>query len=187
MHVMGDFNWLLLGIQMALLLVILYIIIRLLPTFQKREKEMRGTEAIIRSLLDDIRIRIEGRDRKIAELMVRVEVLEDRYKKLVEGEIEQLAIKIPEKMKVEEVESKVSEEIRRVGKPQDVVLIILRALDERPYTSNEIQRMIGRSREHTARLLKSLYEKGLVVRQEEKKPFIYRISEMGREVLRSTG
>ena len=55
---------------------------------------------------------------------------------------------------------------------------VLRLLATGPKTAPEIQRQISRSREHTARILKELYERGLVVRVETARPFVYRI---GRE------
>jgi hypothetical protein len=53
--------------------------------------------------------------------------------------------------------------------------VVLRLLAAGPKTAPQIQRQIGRSREHTARILKELYERGLVVRVETARPFIYRI------------
>ena len=44
-------------------------------------------------------------------------------------------------------------------------------------TSSDISRILGRSREHTARAMKLLYEKGLVDRRG--KPFKYYITEKG--------
>ena len=44
-------------------------------------------------------------------------------------------------------------------------------------TSSDISRLLGRSREHTARAMKILYEKGLVERRG--KPFRYYITERG--------
>jgi hypothetical protein len=55
---------------------------------------------------------------------------------------------------------------------------VLRLVATGPKTAPEIQRQIGRSREHTARILKDLYERGLLVRVETARPFVYRI---GRE------
>lgn len=55
---------------------------------------------------------------------------------------------------------------------------VLQLLATGPKTAPEIQRQIGRSREHTARILKELYERGLVTRVETARPFVYRT---GRE------
>jgi predicted transcriptional regulator len=50
-------------------------------------------------------------------------------------------------------------------------------------TSRDIQITIGRSREHTSRLMKRLFEEGLVERNIKKKPFTYKITEKGLAVV----
>jgi DNA-binding MarR family transcriptional regulator len=57
---------------------------------------------------------------------------------------------------------------------------ILKLLSERPRTSREIQHAIGRTREHTSRLMKGLYEMNLVTRESNIKPFKYTITDIGR-------
>ncbi|MER3407488.1 MAG: hypothetical protein C4292_01390 [Nitrososphaera sp.] len=57
---------------------------------------------------------------------------------------------------------------------------ILKLLVERPRTSREVQHAIGRTREHTARLMKKLHDSGLVSRDMNAKPFRYAITEAGR-------
>ena len=61
---------------------------------------------------------------------------------------------------------------------------ILKLLAERPLTSREVQRSVGRTREHTARLMKRLHDSGLVSRDVNSKPFRYNITDAGRERLR---
>jgi CTP-dependent riboflavin kinase len=46
-------------------------------------------------------------------------------------------------------------------------------------TSRDIQVTIGRTREHTSRMLKKLFEDGLVQRDMSTKPFTYKITEKG--------
>ena len=61
---------------------------------------------------------------------------------------------------------------------------ILKLLAERPLTSREVQQSVGRTREHTARLMKRLHDSGLVSRDVNSKPFQYNITDAGRERLR---
>ena len=60
---------------------------------------------------------------------------------------------------------------------------LLRALLEGPKASVGMNRVIGKSREHTARLMKLLFESGLVERDTTNKPFVYRLTEKGRRHL----
>ena len=50
-------------------------------------------------------------------------------------------------------------------------------------SAREIQQRIGRTREHTARMMNSLYHDGLVERDVTARPFSYSITEKGRDVL----
>ena len=52
-----------------------------------------------------------------------------------------------------------------------------------PKTASEIKEVIGRTREHTARLMKKLYEEGYVERSMETMPFTYKLSERIRKSL----
>jgi hypothetical protein len=61
---------------------------------------------------------------------------------------------------------------------------ILKLLAERSLTSREVQQSVGRTREHTARLMKRLHESGLVGRDVNSKPFRYNITDAGQERLR---
>jgi predicted transcriptional regulator len=47
--------------------------------------------------------------------------------------------------------------------------------------------LIDRSREHTSRLMKALFDRGFVVRNDRNKPFVYEITEAGRRYLTSGG
>jgi predicted transcriptional regulator len=61
---------------------------------------------------------------------------------------------------------------------------ILKMLAERPLASREVQQAIGRSREHTARLMKKLATSALVERDVSTKPFRYTVTDSGRERLK---
>jgi hypothetical protein len=57
---------------------------------------------------------------------------------------------------------------------------VLKLLNERSMTSREVQQAIGRSREHTSRLMKKLHEYGFVSRDTKAKPFKYALTEASR-------
>lgn len=52
-------------------------------------------------------------------------------------------------------------------------------------TAKDIQQRIGRTREHTARMMNSLFQEGLVERDITARPFAYSITQKGREFLNS--
>ena len=65
----------------------------------------------------------------------------------------------------------------------DITEYVLNLLIQKPLTSKELQHIIGRSREHTSRLLKKLYESELLYRDFSTRPFRYSITDEGRRWL----
>jgi biotin operon repressor len=72
-----------------------------------------------------------------------------------------------------------------VGEGTETETKVLRLLAEGPKSSAEIKERVGRSREHTARLMKALFDRGLVVRNDRNKPYVYEITESGRSYVAS--
>ena len=60
---------------------------------------------------------------------------------------------------------------------------VLKLITEKPMTSRDIQITIGRTREHTSRMMKKLFEEGLVERNMQTKPFTYHITDKGKTKL----
>ncbi len=60
---------------------------------------------------------------------------------------------------------------------------ILKKLENKSLTTPEIQRIIGRTREHTSRLMKKLYDNKFVDRNVDSKPFRYTITNEGHRLL----
>ncbi len=75
--------------------------------------------------------------------------------------------------------------VRRTLEQEGVGMVdyVLKLLVEGPKTSRQIEGLIGRSREHTARLMKKLFEMGYVTRDMASKPYTYTITDSGRSTL----
>ncbi len=65
----------------------------------------------------------------------------------------------------------------------DVTNHVLRLITDKPMTSRDIQITVGRTREHTSRLMKHLYESGLAERRTNSRPYAYFITDEGRRRL----
>ena len=65
--------------------------------------------------------------------------------------------------------------------PVSPVDYVLQLITNKAMTSRDIQITTKRSREHTSRLMKKLFESGLVQRNTETKPYSYSITEKGKE------
>ena len=68
-------------------------------------------------------------------------------------------------------------------KNQNTVSSILKLLSRSPMTAREIQVNTKKTREHTSRLMKRLYNESLVTRDIGNKPFLYKITDEGRRLL----
>ena len=61
----------------------------------------------------------------------------------------------------------------------DVVIDVLHLVCDTAKTSRDIQSAIGKTREHTSRLMKRLAQEGLVERSKDAKPYAYLITAKG--------
>ncbi len=66
---------------------------------------------------------------------------------------------------------------------QNATDYVLRLITNNSMTSRDIQITLGRSREHTSRLMKKLFEDGYVKRNSTSKPYSYSITQKGKEKL----
>ena len=65
----------------------------------------------------------------------------------------------------------------------DTQMKVIGLLAENPKNTRQLTDAIGLSREHTARLMKELFEVGLVARDDSTKPFVYQLTDQGRRRL----
>jgi len=72
---------------------------------------------------------------------------------------------------------------KSLHKNQNIVPSILKLLSQSPMTVKEIQVNTKKTREHTSRLMKRLYNESLVTRDIGNKPFLYKITDEGRRLL----
>jgi CRP-like cAMP-binding protein len=72
-----------------------------------------------------------------------------------------------------------------LGEGTETEVKVLRLLVDGPRTSAQIKEQVGKSREHTARLMKALFDRGLVVRNDRNKPYVYEITDSGRSYVAS--
>ena len=68
----------------------------------------------------------------------------------------------------------------------NAVEAVLGLITDKSRTSRDIQITLGKSREHISRMMKKLYEDGLVERNVNTKPYTYSITEKGRSRLDGT-
>jgi len=64
---------------------------------------------------------------------------------------------------------------------QNATDYVLKLITNKSMTSRDIQITLGRSREHTSRLMKKLFDDGYVKRNSNSKPYTYSITNKGKE------
>ena len=110
-------------------------------------------------------------EKALLDIMIRLNMLELRMKEKFTSQ--QISQDITRYHKNEGVKSDID----------NIELNVLRLLRDGSKTSREIETSIKRSREHTARLMKVLYDKGYVNRDESTKPYKYTLTENGIKIL----
>ena len=139
--------------------------------------------------------RLEYYERQLIDMKIRLDALEIQgveekpidpnldlkqfMQKLVETKEPEKQIEVikdPEVVPEKQVSTPNMTSIEHVS-PTDYVLHLI---TNKAMTSRDIQITTKRSREHTSRLMKKLFESGLVQRNTETKPYSYSITEKGK-------
>jgi predicted DNA-binding transcriptional regulator len=118
---------------------------------------------------------IQNIDNSNQILKKRIVILEEKLTKLTE---------IPEIKREPVIPIRREKAMAAITETEIRVLELLS--NERGKTAPEIKNKINLSREHTARLMKKLYEKGYLERETGKIPFIYNIKKEMEKILNST-
>jgi len=147
--------------------------------------------SLAKDLWDSVNSRFGVVDARIIDLMAKTEVLSTRLGPGVTAagrEIGPRSVSVPVASKP--AETPVKPVITVMQKPSPLVGTeterrVLGLLAQGPKTSAQIKEDVGRSREHIARLMKGLFDRGLVVRNDRNKPYVYEITESGRVYLAS--
>jgi hypothetical protein len=159
---------------------------RLAKAFQKRD--YHADEGVIEAVVQEYSRRLGDYDRVIADLRTKMDILELRAQAPAQAVTSGVTSQEPQhhaRVILPEVTQHVtSQDVEKLEGQNGTTDYILKMLAERPRKSREVQLAIGRSREHTARLMKKLTASGLVDRDVSTKPFRYTVTDSGRERLK---
>ena len=146
------------------------------------EGRYKTNEAVIEAVVLEYTRRLHDYDKVIAELRAKVDIVESRIKphEVVSQDPSQPQPHVALMSEPVTVTQHAAIE-KEVNSTTDY---IFKLLAERPRSSREVQLAIGRTREHTARLMKKLHGLGLVSRDINTKPFRYNITDAGRQMLK---
>jgi hypothetical protein len=161
----------------------------LLSRYSKLVQEAEKSTRLAKDVWDSVNSRFSVVDARIIDLMVKTEVLssksplpqamsQTRHVTITPASTVMRASKPPEAPSTLTASA-------QLGDGTETELKVLRLLVEGPRTSAQIKGEIGRSREHTARLMKALFDRGLVVRNDRNKPYVYEITASGKSYVTS--
>jgi len=146
------------------------------------ERRYRADEAVVEAVVLEYTRRLRDYDKVIAELRSKVDIIEVRSQspQVVASQHQQASHQPqPHVASVSEPVT-ITQHVMVEKENNGTTDYILKLLAEKPRTSREVQLAIGRTREHTARLMKKLHDLGLVSRDVNAKPFRYNITDAGR-------
>ena len=137
--------------------------------------------------------RLEYYERQLIDMKIRLDALdleEQEFQVPIPEKIEPVLEKKVEDLVEKEVKGVKIEPVKPISKPRmpnmgfdGIAEHVLGLITSKEMTSRDIQITIGRSREHASRLMKRLFEEGLVQRNNKTKPFTYQITEKGKAKL----
>lgn len=163
---------------------------------RRRYDEKNLEFEIIDALLSKYDEKIELLSQKITEQKIKIDGLELFLKNYSENKTKTITIDSSDKSHsfannitdISDIQDiKITDDIQSMKKNEEIgtntISNVLMILKDESKSSNEIKNAIGRTREHTGRLMKKLTEMKLVERQSNFKPFKYKISEIGEKYL----
>jgi hypothetical protein len=190
-------DYVLLG-SVATIVAAALIIASLLSRYSRMVKEADKSSRLAKDVWDSMNSRFAVVDARIIDLMAKTDILSSKASLEVPAAVGQ--VRVPSPAMTNPVSSSSSPPTARQpmsvavnqAQPQrtlnentDTEVRVLRLLVDGPKSSAEIKALVGRSREHTARMMKDLFERGLVVRNDRNKPYVYEITESGRSYVAS--
>src|SRR4029077_14768159 len=162
----------------------------LLWRYRRLVKEADMSSRLAKDVWDSVASRFSVVDARIIDLMAKTEVLSSRSG-LPHVTSQSRPASTAGLTGASVGSAKIQESVRVVkhsavmAEGTDTEANVLRLLAKGPRTSAQIKDDLGRSREHTARLMKALFERGLVVRIDRNKPYVYEITESGKTYIAS--
>lgn len=154
----------------------------LLLRYKQVSQKVNASTDLGRDLWEALEQRLRKQDERILDMMSRFEVIQSRV-------LEKPVARAPQPtLTPVSSESLASVMDVHVTTPQpksriildETELSVIKLLSVKPRSSVEIKELIGKTREHAARLMKVLFDLRLVTRDTSKKPFVYQLTETGR-------
>jgi DNA-binding MarR family transcriptional regulator len=180
--------------EVALSTFFVIVAVVLLARYRQASEGVNASSELNHELWRALEARLKKQDERIVELMGKVEVLQVRAaleKPLMQQHASQTSQISQQSQPAQSTqppkpapELRIQQQILEMMDPTEKAA--LRFLERGAKSTREITQMLDRSREHTARLMKGMYDKGLVERDESAKPFVYKLTDKGRSLVQAS-
>jgi hypothetical protein len=173
----------------AVIVASIVILASLLSRYNRMMQEAEKSTRLGKDVWDSMNSRFSVIDTRIIDLMARTEVLSSRLssdqgKPQISNSSKPARNISHGEIPSQENPVSIQQPLQSAGSTE-TEFKVLNLLAEGPKSSAEIKAQVGRSREHTARLMKTLFDRGLVARNDRNKPYVYEITESGKSYLTS--
>ena len=175
--------------------------------YRQLSEKIAASTDLGRDLWQALEQRMKKQDERILDVMGRLDVLQSRVlaatvvqapaptpapptptpvpeSQPTQGVTADVITSPPEVQHVEsQPESHASQTPSHVVHLDETQLKVVNLLAESPKNTRQLTDAVGLSREHTARLMKELFERGVVSRNDATRPFVYQLTDEGRRHL----
>lgn len=178
----------------------------LLVRYRQVSQRINASTDLGRDLWSSLEQRLRKQDERILDAMGRLEVIQARVMSAAASQAPAIVSRPPPPANapapsekpgdaggpepaVQQPESQPSQEPAppsRGGELDETQVAALRLLSESSKDTRQLTDALKKSREHTARTMKELFEMGLVARNNSTKPFVYQLTELGRSRLQGS-
>lgn len=175
-------DYVVLSLAVITLIITISTTSRYLIKTRELNSRIEYSSSIVEGIVTELRSRLNNEDSKIMDQEVKTEILELKVARLLQEPLKE-SLSRPHKIVTTDVVQQAPKrditinELRET-KPSELTETeqeILRQLAIRDCTTTEIQGIVMKTREHTARLLKKLFDEGYIERDENKRPYAYRL------------
>jgi len=157
----------------------------LLLRYRQVSQKVNASTDLGRDLWETLEHRLKKQDERILDMMGKFEVIQSRVsERSTTPSLQPISTPVSTEKLASVVEARtVISQPRSRTTLDETELSVIKLLGVKPRSSVEIKELIGKTREHAARLMKVLFDSGLVTRDTSKKPFVYQLTEAGRRYL----
>lgn len=158
----------------------------LLARYRKASQRLSESAELNHDLWRAMEERLKKQDERIIDALARVEVLQARilspppspFQPVIARDVMPMQqVTQPKPLPMPKPAARVA---IGLGETESKIVALLAQGTKSPI---DIKEALDLSREHTARMMKALFDKGLVTRDDSAKPFVYQLTERGRSYL----